>query len=215
MFDNDKLYFSAKNEAYKVKEIILEYERCIDGDDVGKAKQIFQKLAKVMRERTCERYFRPIKIFLHNCGEHPEQSGFIVMGINCILIELYFQLINGFDTSTEGKNTTKEAYSVVLPMIDPAVSLELAGVFYKGIRCKIIHQGQTGELTAISFATEVKNVISLNGGYYLCNPRVLFDGLSKLYQQYWKELSEGKDNAQKEKLIKKMKHILRESDTKC
>ncbi|WP_418551033.1 hypothetical protein [Hungatella sp.] len=102
MFDNDKLLFSANNEIDHVKGIVKVYDSYVAQNEVGKEKQQFQQIAKIMKERTEERYIKPIKMFLHNCKEHPEQSGLIVMGINCILIELYFEMIHGLDKSDEG-----------------------------------------------------------------------------------------------------------------
>ena len=208
MFDNDKLLFSAKNEVKSVEKIVMDYDNYIERGEIGKAKQQFQTIARIMKERTEERYIKPINILLHNCRDHPEQSGFIVMGINCILIELYFEMANGFDTSNESGYKVKDAYTTILPLLDHHITNEMATIFYKEIRCKIIHQGQTGKHTAITYADLVGDIISYYGDYYLCNPKVLFDRLLLLYKQYWNDLSEGKNPTQKENFIKKFKHIL-------
>lgn len=208
MFDNDKLLFSANNEVETVKNIVREYDNYVKNDEIGKAKQQFQKIAKIMKERTDDRYIKPINIFLHNCREHPEQSGFIVMAINCILIELYFEMINGLDISDENGHKIKDAYTTILPLLDSKITLEIATIFYKRIRCKIIHQGQTGKSTAITFDSHINDVITFNGGYYLCNPKILFDKLHLLYKEYWSELSEGKNLTQKDNFVKKFKYIL-------
>jgi hypothetical protein len=212
MFNNDKLLFSAKNEVSAVKNIVNEYEDYLKNGDDGKAKQQFQIIAKIMKERTEERYVKPINMFLHNCREHPEQSGFIVMVINCILLELYFEMTNGFDTSDENGCKVKDAYTTILPLLDSNITPDTATKFYKGIRCKIIHQGQTGEHTAITFDSLINDIITQNGGYYLCNPKVLFDKLCSLYKEYWKELSEGRNITQKINFIKKFKYILYHDD---
>lgn len=208
MFDNDKLLFSAKNDVNSVKVIVEEYDDYIIQNEVGKEKQQFLKIAKIMKDRIDERYIKPINIFLHNCREHPEQSGFIVMGINCILIEIYYEMINGFDISNESGHKVADAYTTILPMLDADITHDIADIFYKGVRCKIIHQGQTGLHTAISYNNVLNKIIVFNGGYYLCNPKVLFEVLCSLYKQYWKELSEGKDFNQKQNFIKKFKYIL-------
>ena len=212
MFDNDKLLFSANNEIDHVKGIVKVYDSYVAQNEVGKEKQQFQQIAKIMKERTEERYIKPIKMFLHNCKEHPEQSGLIVMGINCILIELYFEMIHGLDKSDEGGHKVQDAYTAILPLLDPSITEEDAKRFYKGIRCKIIHQGQTGLYTAITYAELIDKINILCGEYYLCNPKVLFEALTLLYHQYWKELSEGKDPIQKQNFIKKFKYILYHDD---
>ena len=91
-----------------------------------------------MRERNKERYFNPINTFLNCCKDHPDQSGFIVMGINCILIELYFEMKEGLDNCNESGNKVKDAYIEILHLIDPTISEEIALIFYKNIRCKIM-----------------------------------------------------------------------------
>lgn len=159
MFDNDKLLFSANNEIDHVKGIVKVYDSYVAQNEVGKEKQQFQQIAKIMKERTEERYIKPIKMFLHNCKEHPEQSGLIVMGINCILIELYFEMIHGLDKSDEGGHKVQDAYTAILPLLDPSITEEDAKIFYKGIRCKIIHQGQTGLHTAITYAEFIDKII--------------------------------------------------------
>lgn len=65
------------------------------------------------------------------------------MGINCILVELYFELINGYDESSDDGNHIVDAYKTVLPQLDSEMSTADAQKFYKGIRCGIIHQGQS------------------------------------------------------------------------
>lgn len=212
MFDNDKLLFSAKNEVNSVKTLVEAYDDYVIRQEVGKEKQQFQKIAKIMKDRTEERYIKPINMFLHNCSEHPEQSGFIVMGINCILIELYFEMINGFDTSDESGHAVLDAYTTILPMLDADITIKVAKIFYKGIRCKIIHQGQTGLQTAITYDSIVNKIIVFYGDYYLCNPKVLFEALCLQYKRYWCELSEGKDPIQKQNFIKKFKYILYRDD---
>ena len=63
MFDNDKLLFSANNEIDHVKGIVKVYDSYVAQNEVGKEKQQFQQIAKIMKERTEERYIKPIKMF--------------------------------------------------------------------------------------------------------------------------------------------------------
>ena len=134
-------------------------------------------------------YFLPLKN-IHTCLaklDIPENTAFITMGINCILIELFYEMKNGYDESHEG-GTVGNAYKEILPLLDPTISEDLAILFYKGIRCGILHQGQTKNNTALTY--QLDTIIQPNGPYYLCNPQTLFEKLKNLYRLYWKDISE-------------------------
>ncbi|MFR3753110.1 MAG: hypothetical protein ACLTW9_14005 [Enterocloster sp.] len=90
-------------------------------------------------------YIKPINTFIRTTKtfENRENFGFVVMGINCILAELYFfELINGYDESSDDGNHIVDAYETVFATIRVSeISTADAQKFYKGIRCGIIHQG--------------------------------------------------------------------------
>ncbi len=88
-------------------------------------------------------YIKPINTFIRTTKtfENRENFGFVVMGINCILVELYFELINGYDESSDDGNHIVGAYKTVSPQLDSVISTAYAQKFYEGIRCGIIHQG--------------------------------------------------------------------------
>lgn len=51
MFDNDKLLFSAKNEMESVVNTINAYDDFVVKNEVGKAKQQFQVIARIILNR--------------------------------------------------------------------------------------------------------------------------------------------------------------------
>lgn len=208
MFTNDKMYF-CKN--YKVEEAKALYEEFVELRDIGEsgqAKLKFQKICSLMKARVDSHYISPMKTFLHatRSHEHREWYGFIVMGINCILIEFYYEMSLGYDQSSDG-GAVQKAYKTVLPQLDNEINEDVASIFYKGIRCGIIHQGQTKENTALTF--EYEKIIQQNGPYYLCNPATLFEALKQHYKDYWSALSEKEYNdTVSVLLIKKFNMIL-------
>lgn len=128
------------------------------------------------------------------------------MRINCILIELFFEIKNGFDESRDS-GAVGNAYKEILPLLDSNISEDLAIKFYKGIRCGILHQGQTKDDTALTY--QLETVFEQNGQYYLSNPQTVFEELKKLYKSYWKEVSEKNYSDEiARKLIKKYNSIL-------
>lgn len=101
-----------------------------------------------------------------------------------------------------------DAYKTVLPQLDSGISTADAQKFYKGIRCGIIHQGQTKGNTAITFEQDC--IVEHNGEYYLSNPESLFRELQNLYALYWKNISEKSyDEPLAQKMISKFTKILK------
>lgn len=95
-----------------------------------------------------------------------------------------------------------------MPLLDDTISIDLARRFYKGIRCGILHQGQTKENTALTYQLDV--VFEKNGPYYLCNPKIVFEKIKKAYKEYWEEISEKNySDEESAKLIKKYESILK------
>ena len=174
----------------EAKELLSNYNYALGKKINADIVRYYNQICKNMRLRVEGNYIKPINTFIRTTKifENRETFGFIVMGINCILVELYFELINGYDASTDGRNHIVDAYKTVLPQLDSEISTSDAQKFYKGIRCGIIHQGQTKENTAITF--EYDCIVEHNGEYYLCNPESLFRKLQNLYASYWKNLSE-------------------------
>lgn len=188
MFRNDKMYFSKDCEIAEAKLLYDEFIEARDEVISSQAILKFQKICRLMKERVNDHYISPMSTFLHatSSQQHREQYGFIVMGINCILIELFYEMSYGYDQSSDG-GVIQLAYTTILPQLDSTITEDVAKTFYKGIRCGIIHQGQTKEETAITF--EYDKIIEQNGPYYLCNPETLFNALKKHYINYWAMIS--------------------------
>jgi hypothetical protein len=208
MFTNDKMYFCKDCEIENAKKLYNDFINARESGNSGQARLKFQEVCRVMKERVNDHYISPMNTFLNatRSHEYPERYGFIVMGINCILIEFFYEMIYGYDQSSDG-GAVLTAYKIVLPQLDNGITEGETKIFYKGIRCGIIHQGQTKEETAITF--EYDKIIGKNGPYYLCNPKTLFKALKTLYKNYWEILSMKSYNAREsELLIKKFQLIL-------
>lgn len=208
MFNTDKTWFCSGLATEAAKNIHAELEKAEQNNNHAEATRLFQKVKKYMKKRINENYFSPIEKFLkHSSGsEIRANSAFITMGINGILIELLYEIQNGYDESKDG-GTVGKAYETVLPLLDSNITADLAGKFYRGIRCGIVHQGQTKEKTALTY--ELDAVIELNGEYYVSNPETVFHKLKKLYKEYWREISElSYSDDKSKKLIAKFGHIL-------
>lgn len=214
MFKNDHAYFNMTMKTEEAKVLLSNYKDALEKEIHADAVKYYNQICKNMRLRVVGNYIKPINTFIRTTKtfENRENFGFIVMGINCILVELYFELINGYDESSDDGNHIVDAYKTVLPQLDSEISTADAQKFYKGIRCGIIHQGQTKENTAITFEQDC--IMEHNGEYYLCNPESLFRELQNLYASYWKNISEKSyDEPLAQKMISKFTKILEHDNT--
>lgn len=208
MFINDKMYFSKSCKVEDAKQLYREFEEARDTENVREATKKFQDICRYMKQRVDDHYISPIKTFLHatRTHDHREQYGFIVMSVNCILIEFYYEMLKGYDQS-DHDGSARHAYITILPQLDSEITEEEATVFFKGIRCGIVHQGQTKKNVAIT--CEYEKIIGRIGKYYLCNPETLFKTLIEHYKAYWDLLSMKKYTDLESKcLIKKFDYIL-------
>lgn len=94
------------------------------------------KIADFLQARFEERYFAPILLM------SPEQkNGFLIMAICCLTIEALECFRHGW-RSTDRRS--KEAFKAFLTR-EPCFAAfnPYAASFYKGVRCGILHQGET------------------------------------------------------------------------
>ena len=210
MFTSNKTWFCRGLETEKAKEIVDKLNDAIDDGNHAEATELFNQLKKYMRKRINDNYFSPVErinVTLHKL-EVPENTAFITVSICCILIELYFEMVNGYDKSQDS-GCVANAYRAVLPLLDSNISKSMADIFYKGIRCGILHQAQTKKNTALTY--EIELIFEKNGPYYLSNPNTVFENLKDLYADYWEMISI-KNYCDKEgkKLIAKLMYILKQ-----
>lgn len=188
MYKNSTTYFNNTLETDEAEIIYKEFEKAkCDGNNSAVAKN-YNSIVKNMKLRVENNYISPMKEIIRITAKTstPENVGFISMGVCCILIELLYELKHGYDTSDEGGNC-RNAYEEILPLMDYRITNAMAKMFYKGIRCGIIHQGQTKEKIAITF--ETTSIMEKCGKLYLCNPTILFEKLKEQYKEYWDEVS--------------------------
>ena len=197
MFDSNRTWFCKGLITEEAKKIGEDLVKAIDSNNHAEATELFNKVKKYMKKRIDENYFSPIERINVNLAklEVPENTAFIIMGINCILIELFFEIKNGFDESSDS-GAVGNAYKEILPLLDDSISDNLANIFYKGTRCGILHQGQTKKNTALTY--QLDTVIERNASYYLSNPKTVFKKLKELYKAYG-DVTRIEDNKNKEK----------------
>lgn len=211
MFKNNRMLF-CKNFSITDATTLLNNFRNAPKNEQN---PIYQSICNKMKQHVYDNYINPISKFIKATQQDTDRElyGFMIMGVNCILIEFYFELIHGLDTSNSYGHKTIDAYIEILALLDKSINedLSLAKIFYKGIRCGILHQGHTKQNTAITF--ELETIIQSNGGYYLCNPQTLFNKMKILYDQLFNKLANTNCHTINGKyLILKYSYILKSMD---
>jgi hypothetical protein len=101
-------------------------------------------LAKFIYKRFSERYFEPLKNV--RAGD---DSGFLTMGVCCLLIEGLTAFREGWP-STKGKS--KDAFRLFFARESRFAAFHgLEDNFWLGIRCGILHQGETSKGWRLNF----------------------------------------------------------------
>lgn len=198
MYINNTTYFHKNFTVDDAKRLLNE----IDCGDEHSRNRIKNEISIHLQKRIEENYFKPIELLCEKTDQDCN-VGFITMGLLCILIELLYEMKNGKDESR-----VYDAYKTVLPTVDTLFTEQLIRKFYRGVRCGIVHQGQTKANTAISFETD--KVMVYMDKLYLFNPWILYDELLIVYDNYWKSVE--KDDYTNHdisfKMVSKYRHIL-------
>lgn len=164
------------------------------------------KAIEIINDRFSNRYIKPINELIN----HPEKSvrtniGFIVMSIDCLLIETLNQFYFGLkDTSEKYYKRNQDAnyryqsqsfrdffeYSTYFPLFKG--NLELSRMFYDEIRCGLLHQAESKANSLINIKAEamvtpvdgqdIKNGIIINRDFF-------HKALSNEFDKYISDLS--------------------------
>lgn len=205
MFKNTIMYFNDKIEASEVIELIVKYDNAVKVQDKDQMYGLEGKLIKIMKSRVQSRYLTVVK----ECIKKDDDNwGFMIMSINCILIELYYQLENGLNKTNDKKGTIiKNAFEQVVPKLDKDFTTEIGGQFYLDIRCKLIHQAQTNSNVALSLETPEMIYPFEKENYTVYNPKLFFNKINDLYVDLFDRSLNENDVSLKENIIEKVRYI--------
>lgn len=159
----------------------------------------------IVRNRFKERYFAPIdEMIKHERKEIRTRVGFIIMSIDCLLIETLNQFLFGIeDTNVKYNRSNPDNnfkynsqafrdffnHSTNFPVFKS--TNELSKIFYDEIRCGLLHQAQTktNSLINIKYSEMVRAVDNkdFNNGIEI-NRNLFHYALEKEYNKYFKDL---------------------------
>lgn len=190
MLSNSLLYFSDDEEKYNL-EI---------------------KIINCMKSRVNTRYINVITPFVESTNNN---YGFLIMSINCILIELFYQLKHGLNrTDSMKKATIKDAFREVIPELDNSFYKKTGEQFYTEIRCKLIHQAQTESNVALSMTTTSLITTTEHEGYTVYNPILFFNDIVLLYSTIFDPYEYENNSLLRRNIVNKVKQIAFKMDLK-
>lgn len=180
---------------------------------------------EIIKDRFETRYFNPLAVLINHCEkEVRNNSGFIIMSIDCLLIETLNQFYLGLKNTNccvnyKGKGNNWRAfsdffkYSTYFP--DFKNNDDLVEEFYRQIRCGLLHQAESkvNSLINVRHREMVKPIQNGNYKHGMIINRTLFhDALKREFEKYLIDLEDPESlnlfgENLREKCRKKMKAI--------
>jgi hypothetical protein len=129
----------------------------------------WDKAIKIFKDRFETRFFKPLNVLLKHDDEKIKfYSGFTVLAIDCLLIETFNQFYHGIDESDDkfkpNCKTFKDFFERSEYFKTDFDEEEKIAIFYKHIRCGLLHQGETKEDSKINLKKKDLITIIENNG---------------------------------------------------
>ncbi len=161
----------------------------------------WDKAIEMFRDRFRERYFGPIGVLEHNCEEY----GFAIMAINCLLIDTFYQFLHGHTKNDKNSQTYPEFLKSELPSIIKCDAM--ANIFYKSIRCGILHSAQTKDGCMLS--TECEEAVEFfdNNRKIKVNVKLFSEKMEEYFLAYIDKLKNENNVELRQQFIKQMTKI--------
>lgn len=131
------------------------------------------------------------------------------MAIDCLLIETLQQFIEGVSKTTDGKS---ECYfkKFLISYFKENFDDEKAKMFYKQIRCGILHQAETKESSKIKISHELPIVkFTKEKDGLIINRKKFHEKLKKAIKSYIEQLKDKTNEPLRNNFRKKMDYICR------
>ncbi len=165
----------------------------------------WNKAADIFRDRMESRFLN----FLQKLEKY-QYSGFLVLAIDCLLIETLQQFFDGRKQSPERKNCEYFVKFLTRTQFSRYFDVDTATRFYKCIRCGLLHQSEVKYKSKILMGNTIPMVQLPDSGKGLIVNRILFHReLLSVYENYVAIiLKGGPDNQQtRQNFRKKMDYI--------
>ncbi|HEV8512593.1 MAG TPA: hypothetical protein VGQ59_04935 [Cyclobacteriaceae bacterium] len=157
---------------------------------------------EIIKARFESRYFIPVQQLINSGnGIVKYNCGFLVMSIDCLLIETLNQFYRGLKDSDEAyKNKNCEAfkdffkYSTYFPEFENSEDVIIT--FYKEVRCGLLHQAES-KVNSLINIRESKMVVPIDGinpqNGIIINRALFHQALHDEFNKYLKDLENPKN----------------------
>lgn len=188
---NGQTYISIEDTKEDFKKINLR---------VASKNEDWNKAINIFKNRISGRYFNAIDIMIED--RNIIEGGFVIMALNCLLIETLFQFVNGYDVTPSGNKENHSNFLCECFDVDKSIGHK----FYKDIRCGILHSAQTKNGSQLTFDNEY--VIKMEDDKTLRVDIINFTAVLRAYYlKYIEDLNKNCDDTIRFNFIKKMNYI--------
>ena len=164
----------------------------------------------ILKARIRERYLEPTSHLISHERERPASSrkfGFSVMAISCLLVETLESFAQGV-LDTKGRSESLFMDFLGRQEFAPPFDDRLAKVFYKDVRCGILHIGETQRDAQI---WSIGPLVKPHGNSIRINRTEFYEQLESYFRNYLASLANPAEAELRTNLRKKMDFIARKS----
>lgn len=134
-------------------------------------------------------------------------AGFAIMALDCLLIETLEQFRQGKPKTPNGQIKHYFINFLTQTAFDSDFNQQTAELFYTHIRNGILHQAEIKGSSRIRIDEPDMVRVADDGDGLIINRRLFHSRLVNVFQDYLKELREGRDKTRRENFRKKMNAI--------
>jgi len=165
----------------------------------------WQKAIDIFEDRIRGRFLKPI-----SCIERYIYAGFVVLAIDCLLIETLQQFHEGVHTTPGGQYETFFVRFLTETSFGNYFDKEMAEMFYQQIRCGILHQAEVKSNSNVSIRKEIPLVKYTDDRKGLVMNRKLFhQQLVREFEAYIARLRDLSNQELRARFKKKMNYVCR------
>ncbi|MEO8150335.1 MAG: hypothetical protein ABI723_22060 [Bacteroidia bacterium] len=182
----------------------------------------WDKAVKIFKDRFETRFFKPLNALIKHQDEKIKfYSGFTVLAIDCLLIETFNQFYHGIDESEDKFKRNCKTFKDIFKRSDffknDFDTDEKISIFYKHIRCGLLHQGETKEDSKINLKkSDLITIIENNGVKSIeLNRREFHKRVTAYFEDYSEKLKDIKQTDLRKNFKLKMDLITRRTKPKA
>jgi hypothetical protein len=171
--------------------------------------------AEILHDRLHGRFLAPVEALTnHPDSEIRSFSGFAILAIDCLLIETLYQFYNGIPETDIKNEDAFWRFFESSPHFQPDFNEEVSRVFYRHVRCGILHQAQTKEGSKVKIGqpriAEPVDSTDVNKGLLIDRQRFHKALCCEIddYERGLKNPQTQRDSERRKNLITKMRFIV-------